>query len=180
VTATLHFLSPSRCEPEALASPLARALAGVDPALVEDLSTGGKVEIRGDVERVEAHDGEELIRLSSRRGFLLTSGDPLEAVERLRAGGLLAYDVTAGYAGFAIRGEELMRRLTDLDLGALPAAGPLFLRVPGLLFRDEGDRFRIYVAQELAHDVVVAVLDVIAGLDGTAGASLKQGTEDSA
>ncbi|MFO7573479.1 MAG: hypothetical protein R6W48_12895 [Gaiellaceae bacterium] len=172
----LDFLSPSRAEPEVLASPLARALAGVDPALVEDLSADGKVEIRGDVGRVEAHDGEELIHLSPHRSFLLTNGDPLEAVERLRSAGLLAYDVTGGYAGFAIRGVGLMRRLTDLDLERLPAAGPLFLRVPAILLREEGDRFRVYVAQELGHDVVVAVLDAIAGVDGTAGASRKQGT----
>lgn len=168
MTATLDFLSPSRCAPEALASPLARALAGVDPALVEDLSAGGKVEIRGDVGRVEAGDGEELVRLSPQRGFLLTDGDPLDAVARLRGEGLRAYDVTGGYAGFAVRGEQLMRRLTDLDLERLPAAGPLFLRVPAIVLRD-GDRFSIYVAQELGHDVVVAVLDAIAGLDEVPG-----------
>jgi hypothetical protein len=164
VTATLGFLSPARCAPEALASPLARALADVDPALVEDLSAGGKVEIRGDVGRVDAGEGEELIRLSPQRGFLLTTGDPLEAVERLRGAGLRAYDVTGGYAGFAVRGERLVRRLTDLDLERLPAAGPLFLRVPAIVLRDDGDRFRIFVAQELGHDVAMAVLDIVRGL----------------
>lgn len=159
----LDFLSPSRCEAGTLASPLARALAGVEPALVEDLSLVGKVEIRGALERVEPVEGEELVRLSPRRGFLLTSGDPLEAVARLRAVGVLAYDVTGGYAGFAVRGEDVMRRLTDLDLERLPAAGPLFLRVPAIVLRDD-ERFRVYVAQELAHDVVVAVLDAMAGL----------------
>lgn len=179
MTAALHFLSPARSEPETLASPLSRALAGVDPALVEDLSAGGKVEIRGDVGRVEVREGEELIRLSPRRGFLLTSGDPLEAVERLRSAGLLAYDVTGGYAGFAIRGEQLMRRLTDLDLGALPTAGS-FSRVSAIVLRDDHDRFRIYVAQELGHDVVGAVLDAMAGVDGTAGVWLKPGTQEPA
>lgn len=164
----LAFLSPRCCPSEALVSPLARALAGVDPALVEDLSAGGKVEIRGDIGRVETRDGEELVRLTQRRGLLLTTGDPLEAVDRLRAAGLRAYDVTGGYAGFAVRGERLMRRLTDLDLERLPAAGPLFLRVPAIVLRDDGDRFRIYVAQELGHDVVVAVLDAMAGLGGSA------------
>lgn len=177
---TLAFLSPGGCPPEALVSPLARALAGVDAALVEDLSSGGKVEIRGDLERVEPAPGEELVRLTPRRGLLLTSGDPLEAVERLRAAGVKAYDVSGAYAGFAIRGERLMRRLTDLDLERLPAAGPLFLRVPAIVLRGEGDRFRIYVAQELGHDVVVAVLDAMAGLDGTAGAGLKPGTQEPA
>jgi sarcosine oxidase gamma subunit len=160
----LDFLSPSRCVLEALASPLARALADVDPAVVEDLSARGVVEIRGDVGRVEPEDGEELVRLTPQRGLLLTSGDPLAAVERLRAVGLKAYDVSAGYAAFAVRGEALMRRLTDLDLERLPAVGPLFLRVPALVLRDDGNRFRIYVAQELAHDVVMAVLDTARGL----------------
>lgn len=124
----------------------------------------GKVEIRGDLGRVEPAEGEELVRLSPRRGLLLTSGDPVEAVSRLRTVGVLAYDVTGGYAGFAVRGEELMRRLTDLDLARLPAAAPVFLRVPAIVLGDDGDRFRIYVAQELAHDVVMAVLDAARGL----------------
>ena len=158
----LAFLSPSRCEAETLSSPLARALAGVDPALVEDLFAGGKVEIRGDLDLVDTVDGEELVRLSTRRGFLLT-GDPLAAVERLRARGVLAYDVTGAYAGLALSGEQLMRRLTDLDLDRLPAAGPLS-RVGAIVLRDEGDRFRVYVVQELGHDVAEAVLDVARGL----------------
>lgn len=175
----LEFLSPGACPPEVLASPLARALAGVDPALVEDLSALGKVEIRGDLARVEPAEREELVRLSPRRGFLLTE-DPLGAVSRLRAAGLRAYDVTGGYAAFAVRGKALMRRLTDLDLERLPAAGPLFLRVSAIVLRDDGDRFRIVVAQELAHDVVVAVLDAIAGLTPAEGASLQSGLGEGA
>jgi hypothetical protein len=160
----LRFLSPSRCEPETLASPLRRALDGVASELVSDLSLRGVVEVRGEVE-VEPRGGEELVPLSPRRAFLLTDGDPTAAVERLRAEGALAYDLTGGYAGFAVQGEQLMRRLTDLDLDRLPAAGP-FARVPAVLVRDEGERFRVYVAQELGHDVVGAVLDAIAGLEG--------------
>ncbi len=66
-----------------------------------------------------------------------------------------------------------MRRLTDLDLDGLPAAGPLLSRVPAIVLRDEGERFRVYVPQELAHDVAVAVLDAAAGLSNTgSGVSL--------
>jgi hypothetical protein len=162
---TLAFLSPSRCEPVTVASPLRRALDGVDPEVVADLSLRGAVEIRGDVGSVESGEGEELVRLSPRRAFLQTDGDPAMAVERLRADGALAYDMTGGYAGFAVQGEQLMRRLTDLDLDRLPAAGP-FARVPAIVVRDEGERFRVYFAQELGHDVVGAVLDAIAGLEG--------------
>lgn len=160
---TLAFLSPSRCEQGVLDSPLRRALAGADPALVEDLSLDGKVEIRGDLDLVEPPAGEQLVRLSPRRGLLLTSEDPAERVERLRARGVLAYDATGALAGLALTGERAMRRLTDLDLGRLPAAGP-FAHVPAIVLRDDGERFRIYVAQELGHYVAEAVLDALAGL----------------
>jgi hypothetical protein len=162
----LTFLSPSRCAPEALASPLARALAGVDPGLVGDLSLDGKVEVRGDLDRVLALDGDELVRLSPRRGLLLVDGDPVEAVERLRAAGLRAYDATSTLAGLAVEGERLLRRLTDLDLDALPAAGG-FARTGAILVRDESERFRVYFPQELGHYVAEVVLDTLAGLENT-------------
>ena len=160
------FLSPGGCEPEVLASPLARVLEDVDPSVVEDLSFDGKVELRGDVGLLEPLTGEELVRLSPRRGLLL-SDDPIAAVERARARGVLAYDLTGALAGFAVVGEQLVRRLTDLDLDALPAAGP-FADVAAIVLRDESERFRVYVAQELGHDVVHAVLDTRAGLEENA------------
>ena len=64
----------------------------------------------------------------------------------------------------AIEGERLMRRLTDLDLERLPAAGP-FARVTAVILRDDGESFRVYVAQELGHYVAEAVLDALAGLE---------------
>ena len=161
---SLVFLSPSRCEPEALASPLARALAGVDPAVVRDLSLDGKVEVRGDLDLVGALPGEELIRLSPRRGLLLVDGDPVAAVERARERGLLAYDATGALAGLAVEGEQVLRRVTDLDLDRLPAAGS-FARTGAILVRDEGEWFRIYFPQELGHYVAQVVLDALAGLD---------------
>jgi hypothetical protein len=163
---SLDFLSPGRCPPDALASPLARALAHVDRSVVEDLSLHGKVELRGELELVEPLAGEELVRLSPRRGLLLTD-DPLGAVDRARARGVLAYDATGALAGFAVVGEQLVRRLTDLDPDGLPSAGP-FAEVAAILLRDEGERFRVYVAQELGHDVVHAVLDIRTGLEENA------------
>jgi hypothetical protein len=154
----LDFLSPSRCAEGTTASPLRRALG------VEDRSEDGKLELRGDLARVSTEHGEELVRLSPRRGFLLTPHDPADAAARIRAQGVLAYDVTAGWAGLALEGERLMRRLTDLDLDRLPAAGP-FARVNAIVLRDEGERFRVYVPQELGHDVAVHVLDAIRGLE---------------
>jgi hypothetical protein len=137
--------------------------SGVRHRLLADLSLDGKVELRGDLDLVQPHEGEELVRLSPRRGFLFTPHDPAEAVERVRALGVLAYDASGAWAGFALEGERLMWRLTDLDLERLPAAGP-FARVPAIVLRDEGERFRVYVPQELGHDVALAVLDAVAGL----------------
>lgn len=121
------------------------------------------VEVRGVLDAVEVAEGEELVRLTPRRGFLFTSDDPAALAARARVRGVRAYDVTGGWAGIALAGERLMRRLTDLDLDALPAAGP-FARVPAILRRDGGERFRVYVPQELGHDVALAVLDAVEGL----------------
>jgi hypothetical protein len=159
----LRFLSPAGCPPETLASPLRRALDDMDPEVVRDLSLEGIVEVRGDLDRATLLAGEELVRLSPRRGVLFTGADPVEAVERLRGQGVLAYDATGGLAGMAIAGERVMRRLTDLDLDRLPAAGP-FAHVTAVVLRDGGERFRVYVPQELGHYVAEAVLDAVRGL----------------
>jgi hypothetical protein len=161
---SLDFLSPSGCAEGTTVSPLRRALDG---AGVEDLSLDGKLELRGDLDLVRPAKGDELVRLSPRRGFLVTSHDPAEAVARIREQGVLAYDATGGWAGFALEGETLMRRLTDLDLDRLPAAGP-FARVTAIVLHDEGERFRVYVPQELGHDVALAVLDAAQGLEASA------------
>ena len=158
----LRFLSPSRCEPGTTTSPLRRALDGA-PEQVRDLSLAGVVEVRGDLDLLQPGVGDELVRLSPRRGFLFTSDDPADVAARLREGGVLAYDATGALAGLALEGEQLMRRLTDLDLDRLPAAGP-FARVNALVLRDDGERFRVYVPQELGHDTALAVLDAIQGL----------------
>ena len=160
----LEFLSTSRCSEGTTISPLRRALEGASS--VVDRSLDGKLELRGDLDLVAAEDGEELVRLSPRRGFLLTPNDPADVALRIRAQGVLAYDGTGAWAGLAVEGERLLRRLTDLDLDRLPAAGP-FARVPAIVLRDEGERFRVYVAQELGHDVALAVLDAIDGLTNT-------------
>jgi hypothetical protein len=147
---------------------LRRALEGADPADVRDLSLEGIVEIRGNVMLITDGPGDEpLIRLSPRRAFLFPGGDPTEHVQRLRAAGMLAYDATGAYAGLAIRDERVLRRLTDLDLGQIPTAGP-FAHVSAL-FRRGGDGWiHVYVHQELGHYVAEAVLDAIAGPEGSA------------
>ena len=163
---SLAFLSPSSTATDLLTSPLERTLDGVDPEVVRDLSLQGKIELRGSLDVVEPAEGEELIRLSPCRGYLLVEDDPVEVVERIRGDGVRAYDATATLGGLAFEGERVARRLTDLDLDRLPAAG-MFAKIGALLVRDEGERFRVYVPQELGHYVAECVLDALAGLDNT-------------
>ena len=158
------FLSPTRCELGTTTSPLRRALADADPAAVRDLSLEGIVEIRGDVDAVAAGAGEELVRLSPGRAFLFGADDAADVAERVRTMGALAYDATGALAGMAIASEQVMRRLTDLDLDLIPTAGP-FARVTALFRRDADGWFCVYVQQELGHYVAEAVLDAVAGLE---------------
>jgi hypothetical protein len=158
------FLSPSRCAEGTTTSPLRRALEDADPAVVRDLSLEGIVEIRGNVDAVTPGEGEDLVRLSSRRGFLFTDDDPVDVAERVRAGGALAYDATGALAGIAVASEQAMRRLTDLDLDRIPTAGP-FAHVTALFRRGPDGWYRVYVQQELGHYVAEAVLDALAGLE---------------
>ena len=173
------FLSPSRCEPGTLASPLRRALDTVSDTdgrkerasgaegdiqhLVRDLWLDGVVEIRCDLDLVAPAVGEALVRLSPRRGFLFTDDDPADVAERLRAGGVRAYDATGALAGMAIASEQVMRRLTDLDLDSIPTAGP-FAHVTAIFRRGADGRYLVYVPQELGHYVAEAVVDALAGL----------------
>lgn len=161
---TLAFLSPTRSAQGTTTSPLRRALEGADPQQVRDLSLEGIVEVRGDVDAVTPEAGEELLRLAPRRAFLFTGADPVALVERLRAGGVLAYDATGAYAGIAVASEQVMRRLTDLDLDSIPTAGP-FAHVTALFRRGADGWFHVYLHQELGHYAAEAVLDAIAGLE---------------
>jgi len=162
------FLSPSRCEAGTLTSPLRRALEGVDPAAVRDLSLEGIVEIRDDLATVAPAADEELVRLSPRRGYLFTDDDPADVAERMRAAGVLAFDATGALAGVAIASEQVMRRLTDLDLDDIPTAGP-FAHVTAIFRRDAAGWFAVYVQQELGHYVAEAVVDALAGLGMSRG-----------
>ena len=171
---SVSFLSPSRCAEGTLVSPLRRALGREgwsayvgDPEQVRDLSLEGIVEIRGNVDGVTAEGSDELVRLSPRRAFLFTAGDAAAAAERIRAGGVLAYDMTGAYAGLAIADERVLRRLTDLDLTQIPTAGP-FAHVSALFRRGADGWIHVYVHQELGHYVAEAVLDALAGLESSA------------
>jgi hypothetical protein len=56
-----------------------------------------------------------------------------------------------------------MRRLTDLDLARLPAAGKV-AGVQAIVSSPGGDRYRIFFAQEVGHSVVEAMRDLQEGL----------------
>ena len=74
--------------------------------------------------------------------------------------------VAAGVAGIEIdapEAERLLRRLTDLDLEALPALGAV-ARVPALIVREAPDRFRLWFPQEYSDYVAEVVLDAWEGL----------------
>jgi hypothetical protein len=153
----LAFLSPRNCAPEVrLVSPLARALAEG----IRDVSSLGKFELRGDVDAAQPGPGEELIRISASRALIVTDGAP----PRLQQPRLRVYDVTGALAAFEVDGEQLMRRLTDLDLSELPATGPVARGVAAIVQRRSGETFRIFVQQELGHYVVQVALDIAAGL----------------
>jgi hypothetical protein len=136
------------------ASPLARALRGAEG--IADLSLLGKLEVRGGA----VPPGPEVIRSSPERALVLC---PLERRAEVRSTlpGFVV-DVTAAFAGIELTGERLLRRLTDLDLDALPAAGKV-AGVAAFVARD-GDRFRIFFPQELGDSVVELVRDAQAGL----------------
>ena len=71
----------------------------------------------------------------------------------------------AGVAGIEIEGAEaepLLRRLTDLDLGGLPAVGAL-ARVRTLVVREGSDRYRLWFPQEYADYLAGVVLDAWEG-----------------
>jgi sarcosine oxidase gamma subunit len=161
----LDFLSPGLAASDAVwRSPLERALAHAH-AGVEDLSRTGVLEVRGELNGLEA-GGAEVVRLTPERALVLCRFEEAGGLcARLASDGRLVVDVSAGWAGLRVEGETLMRRLTDLDLDRLPAIGPL-AHVQALVLRDTGEIFRLYFAQEYGHSVAEAVIDAAEGLGG--------------
>lgn len=160
----LEFLSLDRTEAAngfepAFRSPLERALRHAPPD-VQDISHTGKIEVRGDVSSL---DEGEVVRIHPTRALVLC--DYAEAAEvraRLRERFEHVVDVTSALAGIRVRGERLLRRLTDLDLDALPATGAV-AHVPAIVLRAD-DEFRIFCPQEYGHYLAEVVVDTAAGL----------------
>jgi len=159
----LSFLSADLVPEASRTSPLANVL-GAGSSVVRDVSALGKLELRGDVDAVQAGDGEELVVLAPGRALLITQGSPAATRERLSGAGLRVYDLTGSLAGLELEGDALLRRLTDLDLDKLPATGPVARGVPALIQRLGGERFRLLVPQELGHYVCETAIDLAAGV----------------
>jgi hypothetical protein len=151
----LAFLSPGRASMEAVwRSPLERALRDA-PREIADLSETGKIEIRGDLP--SSVNGGQLVQITPTRGLVLCDfTKTVELLERLSKD-YLAVDVSASLAGLSVRGETLMRRITDLDLDALPAAGAV-AHIQAIVTRD-GDSFALWFGQEYSDYLAEVVID---------------------
>jgi hypothetical protein len=156
----LAFLSPGRASVEAVwRSPLERALRDA-PREIGDLSETGKIEIRGDLP--SSVNGGQLVQITATRGLVLCDfTKTVELLERLSKD-YLAVDVSASLAGLSVRGETLMRRITDLDLDALPAAGAV-AHTQAVVTRD-GDSFALWFGQEYSDYLTEVVIDAHKGL----------------
>lgn len=159
---TVDFLSPDQAAPTAVwRSPLERALRDA-PTGIRDLSRTGKIEVRGDLEELEAGPFE-IVWITPRRALLLCDYDEAAALRERLSARFLAVDVTGALAGVEVRGAALMRRLTDLDLDALPAAGPV-AHVQAFVLRDDGETFRLFFPQEYGLYLAEVIVDMAEGL----------------
>jgi sarcosine oxidase gamma subunit len=78
--------------------------------------------------------------------------------------GFRVYDMSAALVAIDVEGEALMRRLTELDLDALPAIGAVARGTTAVIERLERDRFRLLVPQELAQYIADVVADAAEGI----------------
>ena len=148
----LAFLSPHESAPVAV-SPLRDVAARA----FRDVSSLGKLEVRGGVPAGAIRTGHD-------RALVVVDGDVRETRDRLLEQGYRVYDATAALAALEVTGERLMRRLTELDLDDLPTVGAIARGTPAVIERLDGERFRLFVPQELARYVGEVVDDLAEGL----------------
>jgi sarcosine oxidase gamma subunit len=162
MTELLDFLSPDGADAEAhWRSPLERALEHASPEIA-DISLTGKLDIRGDLASFDAK-GAELVRITPERGLVLCDFTKTANMREKLAGRFLVVDVSGALAGLQVRGESLMRRLTDLDLDSLPAVGAV-AHVQAYVLRDDAETFRLFFPQEYGHYLAEVVVDAAEGL----------------
>ena len=169
----LEFLSPDRAQADVrfrpvLHSPLERALGGRGGELgIEDVTLStGKIEVRGEVGDLAA-DEAEVVKVTPQRALLLCPYERAAALrEEMRRRFRTVIDVTGALAGVRIERPDavtLMRRLTELDLDALPAVGAV-AAIQAYVLRD-GDRgFRIFFPQEYGDYFGQVLVDRAQGL----------------
>jgi sarcosine oxidase gamma subunit len=162
VSELLDFLSPDRADADARwRSPLERGLEHAPPEIA-DLSLTGKLDVRGDLDSFDAK-GVELVRITPERGLVLCDFTKTANVRARLADRFLVVDLSAALAGLQLRGETLMRRLTDLDLDSLPAVGAV-AHVQAYVLRDDAETFRLFFPQEYGHYLAEVVVDAAEGL----------------
>ena len=161
------FLSPDHARPTdefrpVFRSPLERALRDA-PAHIRDISRSGKLDVRGNLDGIEFPDEVETVRITPHRAVIFCRYEHVASLRaQLRRQLRSVTDLTGALAGLEVTGEQLLRRLTALDLDALPAAGPV-ADVPAIVLR-HGASFRIFFPQEYGHYVAEVVLDADRGL----------------
>ena len=160
------FLSPDLATPDvsgasAWRSPLERALQHA-PAGVIDISLTGKLEVRGDVDELEPK-GYDVIPLGPERALVICDFTKTGKLRDELAKRFLVFDMSGALAGLQVKGETLLRRLTDLDLDELPAAGAV-AHVRTYVLRDDAETFRLFFPQEYGHYVAGVVVDAATGL----------------
>ena len=104
------------------------------------------------------------IPIGPSRGLVLVEGDARPERDRLTALGYRVYDMTAGLVTLEVEGEQLMRRLTELDLDALPAIGSVARGTTAVIERLGPETFRLHVPAELSQYVADVIADQAEGL----------------
>jgi sarcosine oxidase gamma subunit len=149
----LWFLSPHEAD-----VPGVSPLREVHPTAFTDVSELGKLEVRGDVRDLDA------IHFGPGRALVVVDGDVRAERDRLVDEGYRVYDMTGALAALDVEGDELMRRLTELDLEQLPAIGSIARGTTALVERRGSERYRLFVPQELGQFVAEVVEDMAKGL----------------
>ena len=76
-------------------------------------------------------------------------------------GGYRVYDMSAALVAVEVESEELLRRTTELT--EFPSVGSILRGVPAVIER-RGDRFRLFVPQELSQYASETIDDLRSGL----------------
>jgi sarcosine oxidase gamma subunit len=162
VSEVLDFLSPDGADAEARwRSPLERGLEHAPPEFA-DLSLMGKLDVRGDIGSLKTR-ALEIIPVTPDRALVLCDFTRTAEVRAKLSERFLVVDVSGALAGLQLRGEALMRRLTDLDLDALPAVGAV-AHVQAYVLRDDAETFRLFFPQEYGHYLAEVAVDAAEGL----------------